>query len=49
MGTAKLNGVDPRRYLTAVLKRLGDQPVSRVDELLPWNIDLDAVSDTDAI
>lgn len=49
MGTAKLNGMDPRRYLTAVLKRIGDQPVSRVDELLPWNIDLDASSDTDAI
>lgn len=25
MGTAKLNGIDSRRHLTAVLKRIGDQ------------------------
>ncbi|MGH7041009.1 MAG: IS66 family transposase [Acetobacteraceae bacterium] len=36
--TAKLNGLDPRDYLTQVLKRIADHPVKRVHELLPWNL-----------
>ena len=36
--TAKLNGLDPRDYLTLVLKRIADHPVKRVHELLPWNL-----------
>ncbi|WP_445429082.1 IS66 family transposase [Alishewanella sp. HL-SH05] len=40
LGTAKLNGINPNDYLTAVLKRIGNHPINRVDELLPWNIDL---------
>lgn len=40
MGTAKLNGMDPLAYLTAVLKRINNTPITEVAELLPWNIDL---------
>jgi len=32
---AKLNGLDPYRYLKDILERLPTQPASRVDELLP--------------
>jgi transposase len=36
--TAKLNGLDPEAYIAAVLDRLaGGHPISRIDELLPWN------------
>jgi transposase len=33
----KLNGVDPRAWLTNVLARLPEHPATRIDELLPWN------------
>ena len=35
--TAKLNDVDPQAWLADVLRRINDQPVSKLDELLPWN------------
>jgi transposase len=35
--TAKLNGVDPQAWLADVLRRINDQPASRLAELLPWN------------
>jgi len=35
--TAKLNGVDPEAWLRDVLGRIADHPISRIDELLPWN------------
>ena len=38
--TAKLNGVDPMAYMTAVLSRIADHPINRIDELLPWRIEL---------
>jgi transposase len=38
METAKLNGLDPQGYLHEVLSRIGEHPINRVDELLPWNI-----------
>lgn len=37
INTAKLNGVDPRSWLTDVLARIADHPSKRIHELLPWN------------
>jgi hypothetical protein len=37
IGTAKLGNVDPQPWLADVLARIADHPVSRLDELLPWN------------
>ncbi len=34
----KLDGVNPQVYLTDTLRRIVDMhPVSRIDELMPWN------------
>jgi transposase len=49
ISTANLNGINPRKYLTAVLKRIGQHPINKIDELLPWNIDLNITSETDAL
>ena len=35
--TCRLNDVDPQAWLADVLARIADHPVSRLDELLPWN------------
>jgi hypothetical protein len=37
IGTAKLNNIDPQAWLADVIARISDMPVSRLDELLPWN------------
>ena len=35
--TARLNDIDPQAWLADVLDRIASHPVSRLDELLPWN------------
>jgi transposase len=35
--TAKMNDVDPQAWLAHVLASIAQHPVSRLDELLPWN------------
>lgn len=39
-GSAKLNRLDPEIYLHHVLERLADHPISKINELLPWNVSL---------
>jgi transposase len=34
--TCKLNGVEPEAWFTDVIERIGDHPINRIDELLPW-------------
>lgn len=38
LGTAKLNGINPQRYLRHVLERIPEHPSNRIDELLPWAV-----------
>ena len=35
--SAKLNGLDPQRYLSDVLTRIADHPARHITDLLPWN------------
>lgn len=38
IGSAKFNGLDPEAYLTNILTRIADHPISRIQELLPRNV-----------
>jgi transposase len=48
LNTAKLNGINPERYLTYVFERINEHKVNQIDQLLPWNVQLakDAESTT---
>ncbi|MGB3929981.1 MAG: IS66 family transposase [Sphingobium sp.] len=35
--TCRLNGVEPEAWFTDVIERIGNHPINRIDELLPWN------------
>ena len=43
IGSARLSGIEPERYLRHVIERIADHPINRIDELLPWNVNLSSV------
>lgn len=38
IGTCRLNGLDPHRYLRHVLERIATHPINRIESLLPWHV-----------
>jgi transposase len=38
--TTKLNGINPWQYLSRVLDIIQDHPFNKMEDLLPWNLDL---------
>jgi hypothetical protein len=45
LGTARLNGIDPERWLREVLSRIADHPLGRIEELLPWDLKMELDSE----
>jgi transposase len=48
LGTARLNGINPQRYLRHVLERIAEHPSNRIDELLPWVVAAKWADETNA-
>ena len=46
IGTAKLNGIDPERYLRSVLSRIMEHSINRMEEQLAWNLAPDLAEDS---
>jgi transposase len=36
IGTCRLNGIDPHRYLQEIIGRIAEHSINRIGELLPW-------------
>lgn len=36
--TARMNAIDPEKYLRDVLSKIADHPINRIGDLLPWRI-----------
>jgi transposase len=41
IATARMNGLDPEAYLRHVLECIADHPINRIEELLPWRVELE--------
>jgi transposase len=41
LNTAKLNRINPEKYLHHVLAKIDDHTFNKVDEFLPWNVNLE--------
>ena len=46
IGTCRFNGVEPYAWLCDVLKRLPNQPVTKLAELLPFNWKRQSITQT---
>lgn len=45
IGSAKINGIAPEAYLAHVLTRIADDPINRIEELLPWRVGLESTEE----